>query len=77
MRTRLPVLAVLALASLAAAPAAGASAIVVVAEDPGFSASADSEERRSLVRPLSAIIRFESVSGVDDVSWGLHLRCGF
>jgi len=40
MRTRLPVLAVLALASLAATPAAGASAIVVVAEDAGFSAPA-------------------------------------
>ena len=36
MRTRLPVLVVLALASLAAAPAAGESAIVVVAEDGGF-----------------------------------------
>ena len=36
MRTRLPILAVLALASLAAAPVAGESAIVVVAEDGGF-----------------------------------------
>jgi hypothetical protein len=36
MRTRLSVLAMLALASLAAAPSAGASAIVVVAEDGGF-----------------------------------------
>jgi hypothetical protein len=36
MRTRLSLLALLALASLAAAPSAGASAIVVVAEDGGF-----------------------------------------
>jgi hypothetical protein len=36
MCTRLSVLAVLALASLAAAPPAGASAVVVVAEDGGF-----------------------------------------
>ena len=36
MRTRLSLLAVLALASLAASPAAGASAVVIVAEDGGF-----------------------------------------
>jgi len=36
MRTRLSVIAVLALASLAAAPVAGASAVVIVAEDGGF-----------------------------------------
>lgn len=36
MRTRLPLVAVLALASLAASPAAWASAVVVVAEDGGF-----------------------------------------
>jgi hypothetical protein len=36
MYTRLPILAVLALASLATAPVAGASALVVVAEDGGF-----------------------------------------
>ena len=36
MRTRLSILAVLALASLAAAPVAGASAVVIVAEDGGF-----------------------------------------
>jgi hypothetical protein len=36
MRTRLPILVVLALASLAAAPVAGESAIVIVAEDGGF-----------------------------------------
>jgi len=36
MRTRLSLLAVLALASLAAAPVAGASAVVIVAEDGGF-----------------------------------------
>ncbi len=36
MRTRLSVFAMLALASLAASPAAGASAVVIVAEDGGF-----------------------------------------
>src|SRR5512136_2911772 len=36
MRTRLSVFAVLALASLAASPVAGASAVVIVAEDGGF-----------------------------------------
>jgi len=40
MRTRLSILAVLALASLAAAPVAGASAVVIVAEDGGFPAAA-------------------------------------
>lgn len=39
MRTRLPVVALLALASLAAAPVAGASAVVVVAEDGDFPAA--------------------------------------
>ncbi len=33
--------------------------------------------RVRLIAGVSAIIPFESVSGVDDVSWGLHLRCGF
>jgi hypothetical protein len=36
MRARLSILAVLALASLAASPVAGASAVVIVAEDGGF-----------------------------------------
>jgi hypothetical protein len=36
MRARLSILAVLALASLAATPSAGASAVVIVAEDGGF-----------------------------------------
>lgn len=40
MRTRLSIAAVLALASLAAAPVAGASAVVIVAEDGGFPAAA-------------------------------------
>jgi hypothetical protein len=26
---------------------------------------------------VSAIIPFETLRGVDTVSWGLHLRCGF
>ena len=39
MRARLSMLAVLALASLAAAPVAGSSAVVVVAEDGGFPAA--------------------------------------
>ena len=32
--------------------------------------------RVRLMAGVSAIIPFESVSGVDDVSWGLHRRCG-
>ena len=30
-----------------------------------------------LMAGVSAIIPFENVTGADDVSWGLHLRCGF
>ena len=33
--------------------------------------------RVRLMAGVSAIIPFETLRGVDDVSWGLHLRCGF
>ena len=66
MRTRLPLLAVLALASLAASPAAGANAVLIVAEDGGFP-----PETVSTVKSLAAVeLRTQGI----DVLEGLDAR---